>query len=63
MGRISSRRCTVYVLFFYFALLSPLGGYAYEAMFPMTDANKITVWAFVLCGGAQVIIRVDRLDS
>ncbi|PSQ94099.1 MAG: hypothetical protein BRD53_07115 [Bacteroidetes bacterium SW_7_64_58] len=44
----------VYVLFFNFALLSPLGRHAYEAMFPMMDADKITVWAFVLCGGAQV---------
>lgn len=45
---------TVYVFFFNFALHSPLGRYAYEAIFPMMDADKITVWAFLLCGGAQI---------
>ena len=45
---------TMYMFFFNFALLSPLGGYAYEAMFLMTDADKISVWAFILCGGAQI---------
>lgn len=45
---------TVYVLVFEFALLSPLSRYAYEAIVPMMDADKITVWAFILCGGAQV---------
>ena len=44
----------VYMLSFNFTLLSPLGEYAYEALFPMTNVDKITVWAFVLCGGAQV---------
>jgi hypothetical protein len=35
-------------------LYDPLGRYAYEALYPLLDAGKITVWAFILCGGAQV---------
>lgn len=45
---------TAYFFFVDLLLYEPLGRYAYEALFPLSDAGKVTVWAFILCGGAQV---------
>jgi hypothetical protein len=45
---------TAYYFFVDLLLYDPLGSYAYEALYPLLDAGKITVWAFILCGGAQV---------
>lgn len=45
---------TVYFFFVNSVLYSLLGRYAYEAYWPLIDANKVSVWAFLLCGGAQI---------
>lgn len=44
---------TAYFFFVDLLLYDPLGHHAYEAIWHL-DADKITVGAFILCGGAQV---------
>lgn len=54
---------TAYVFFVDLLLYDPLGHHAYEAIFHL-DADKITVGAFILCGGAQVgLLLYARLVS